>query len=379
MSEQFEENLQPESEKGKGREAINESRRTLLKAALIVGGIAAIGAGLKYVGKHRSNMKESNFGKGNFESKRSFEKQFRDREKIETEGGKVEIVDINPDAAGTPFLMAPAWGCTMNVYEPAIKTLSEGGGYDEDSLETEGEAKEAARVISLDYARFGGSGVSADEAVQKYPEEEIRKSKAILGLLEKKGIEKINAIAHSEAAINVVLAALINPEKFESITLFSPAGLMGKDTFTRLLKGFTGQWKGRVESMSTIPVTETEKKVAAVAGKEGAKYFAQNPYRALMEGIAMSKSSSQIHETLRYLHGKGVSICVIVAVDDLVFPMKDIQKIVKADMLDGFLSVRGGHGAMGEHPELYIEAIKGLVKSMKKKREKKTGQNNSAL
>ncbi len=88
---------------------------------------------------------------------------------------------------------------------------------------------------------------------------------------------------------------------------------------------------------------------------------------------------------------------------------------MKEDMLDGFLSVRGGHGAMGEHPELYsnpariprrraarisggelksesaepnlsepepalvprrlrcgrvhIEAIKGLVKSMKKKKE----------
>ncbi len=303
-------------------------------------------------------------------SKASFEEQFKRREKIETEGGTVETIDINPDAQGTPFLMAPAWGCTMNVYESAIETLSEGGGWDdEDTLEVkEDESKEKARVLSLDYARFGGSSVSPEEAVQKYPEEEIRKAKAILGVLENKGIEKINAVTHSESAINVVLAALIQPEKFESITLFAPAGLIGKDTFTRLIKGFLGQFKGRAgaESMSTIPVTETEKKVGAVAGKEGAKYFLTNPYRALMEGMAIS--DSQIHEALRYLHEKGVSICVIAAVDDPVFPMKDIQKIVKADMLDGFLSVRGGHGAMGEHPELYIEAIKGLVKSMKKKR-----------
>ncbi|HUX35804.1 MAG TPA: alpha/beta hydrolase [Candidatus Paceibacterota bacterium] len=339
----------------------------------------------------------------------SFEEQFKKREKIETDGGTVETVDINPNAEGAPFLMAPAWGCTMNVYEPAIETLSKGRGWDdEDGIETPGAKDDETknRVISLDYARFGGSGVypekTAQETFRKYsegeskeeaektekeierlikesPEEFIRESMAILGVLENKGIESIDVIAHSASAISVVLAALVNPEKFKSITLFGGAGLKGNDTFTRLVKGFAGQFKGRAgtPSMSTIPVTETEKKVGAVAQKEGAKYWI-NPYRALMEGIAISKSNSQIHEVLRILHKKGVSICVIAGVDDPVFPMKDIQKIVKADMLDGFLSVRGGHGAIGEHPELYIEAIKGLVKSMDRKREKKILENNPA-
>lgn len=341
-----------------------------------------------------------------------FEEQFKKREKIETEGGVVEVVDINPDAEGTPFLMAPAWGCTMNVYEPAIETLSRGSGWDdEDGIEMpetkNSEAEVKNRVISLDYARFGGLSAypkkTAQEAVKKYSEEEmeekvekilkespgefIRESMAILGVLENKGIESVDAVAHSASAISVVLAALINPEKFKSITLFGGSGLKGNDTFTRLVKGFAAQGKRaetlkeipgykprnddeEVPGIKAIPITETEKKVAAVAQKEAAKYFGKNPYRALMEGIAISKSNSQIHEVLRILRKKGVSICVIAPVDDPVFPMKDIQKIVKADMLDGFLSVRGGHGAIGEHPELYIEAIKGLVKSMKKKREK---------
>lgn len=315
-------------------------------------------------------MLMENYRFENEAQKASFEEQFKRREKIETEGGMVEVVDINPDAEGTPFLMAPAWACTIDVYKEGIKSLSEGGGWDnEDVLEVrEVQAEEKARAISLDYARFGGSGVSPEEAVQKYPEEEIRKAKAILGVIESKGIKKINGVAHSESAINLVLAALIDPEKFESLSLFAPAGLKGEDTFTRLLKGFAGQFKGRPESMSTIPITDYEKEVQALAGKEALKYFAKNPIRALKEGVAIS--NSQIHEALRYLHGKGVSISVIATVDDPVFPMKDIQKIVKADMLDGFLSVRGGHGAIGEHPELYIEAIKGLVKSMRKKREK---------
>ena len=376
MSERLEENPQPESEEDK--EKTDENRRAFLKKAVLIGG--GIAAGLKYVGKHSPSMKESHFE--NTEGVSSFEEQFARREKIETEGGVVETVDINPDAAGTPFLWAPAWACTMNVYEPVIKTLSEGGGYEEgeeDVLEKKEETKEPNRVISLDYARFGGSVDSADEAVQKYPDEFIRQSKEILGVLDKKGIEKINAAVHSMSSISVVLAALVNPERFESITLFAPAGLIGEDTFTRLLNGFTGQWKGRAgtPSMSTIPVTETEKKVGAVSQAEGAKYLI-NPVRAAMEGIAMSKSNSQIHEALRYLHKKGVSISVVAGVDDPVFPMERIQEIVKGDMLDGFLSVRGGHGAVGEHPELYIEAIKGLVKSMKKKREKEALQNSPA-
>ncbi|MBI4085319.1 MAG: alpha/beta hydrolase [Candidatus Liptonbacteria bacterium] len=307
------------------------------------------------------------FGFENEENRRSFEEQFREREAIKTDGGKVDTIDVDlgsPDKV--PVLMAPAWGCTMNVYEAAIKQLAEESSEPDDK----GNKKEKRRVISLDYARFGGSGTSPAEAVEEYPEEEIRKAKAILGVLKEKGIEKTDAITHSESAINVIMAALVEPEKFRNIVLFAPAGLIGKDTFTRLVKGFSGQFKGRagVESMSTIPVTETEKKVGAVAGKEGAKYFAKNPLRALKEGVAIS--NSQIHEALRYLHGKDIGVCVISGVDDPVFPMKRLQKIVKADMLDGFLSVRGGHGAVGEHPEHYIEAAKGMLAAMENKQVK---------
>lgn len=312
-------------------------------------------------------------------TERSFAEQFRDREAIETEGGKVETVDINPDAGGTPYMLIPAWACTANVYEPAIENFAEGYKSDEDTMENPNEPKQKARVLMFDAARFGGSAVSSSEEVNKYPEEEIRRANAILGVLDAKGIEKVNAVGHSEGAINLVLAAMVNPEKFESLTLFAPAGLIGKDTFTRLLKGFAGQGT-RAESlngirskdgsivMPEIPVTETRKKVGAVSAKEGALYALKNPYRAMKEGIGIS--NSQIHEALRYLHEKGVMISVVTGVDDPVFPMKRIQEIVKSDMLDGFLSVRGGHGEIGNHPELYVEAIKSVIHSMEKKKEK---------
>src|SRR3989344_4045486 len=96
----------------------------------------------------------------------SFKEQFSRRETIKTEGGNVETIDINPDAPGTPFFLAPAWGSTLNVYGPSIEYLSRGAGWDdEDGLETQ-EIKDddvKNRVISLDQARSGGSGISPEE------------------------------------------------------------------------------------------------------------------------------------------------------------------------------------------------------------------------
>ena len=288
-------------------------------------------------------------------------------ENIEEKG----LLDIRPDNPKTevPVLLAHAWGCTNEVYKPAIRTLSESG----------------RRVMSLDHPRIGGdiNKRASREVLEKYPNEEVRKAYDILDLLNRKGIEKTDVVAHSEAAINIAIAATLHPEKFRNIVFYGPAGLIGEDTFTRLLKGFAGQSK-RAESLkatpaaektsgfSEIPITETEKKVAAAAAKEAIKYFAKNPVRAVKEAWGISKS--QIHEMLRYLHEKGIGIVVMAAVDDPVFQMEQMQKIAKTDMLDGFLSVRGGHGEIGNHPELYMAAAEKMLTALEEKKKKERNE-----
>ena len=205
------------------------------------------------------------------------------------------------------------------------------------------------------------ASISPDEAVDKYPAEELRKALNIIGILDQKGVEKVKIIGHSEGAVNAVIAAVLRSDFFmgEKGALFldGPAGLIGEDKFTRLLKGFAGQSK-RAKSLAGIPATEdgpgwpeipmtdTEKEVASAAMTEAIKYMAKNPVRAFREGRDIARS--QIHDMLRYLHEKGVGIVVMAGVDDPVFPMERMNReddgIVKADMLDGFLSVRGGHG-----------------------------------
>lgn len=308
-------------------------------------------------------MKEPSFEKS--EGARSFEEQFADKEKFKIAGGEAEVVDIKPETEGAeraPVFFAPAWGCTLEVYKPALKTL----------------VGENVRAISLDHPRRGGDMSSAPEgAREKYPRETLRRALNIVGILEQKNIRKVDAIGHSVGGPDVLVAAMLHPEKFRSIVLYGSAGLIGKDTFIRLLKGFAGQSKRGESLLSSsnseyqIPITETEKEVAAKAAKEAGKYFAKNPIRALREVAAIK--NSDILEMLRYLHEeKGIGIGIIHAVDDPVFPMDRVQDMVKADMIDGFLSVRGGHGEIGNHPEQYMVAAKKMIDAINKKRERKT-------
>ncbi len=306
--------------------------------------------------------KEKIAGGGIEKSDNSFEAQFANRERIKVPGGTAEVVDIKPEAAKTeiPVFFGPAWGCTLEVYKPTLEKL----------------AGLQRRVISLDHPRLGGSMSNVpEETIEKYPQEELRKALNVLEVLDAKKVDKTDAIAHSEAAINVAIAAVLRPEKFRNIVFFSPAGMIGKDKFIRLLQGFAGQSK-RAESYHAaasgeeigwqeIPVTETEKEVGADAAREAVKYLTKNPVRAIRE--AKEISDSQIHDMLRYLHEKGIGIVVVNAVDDPVFPPEKMQAIAKADMLDGFLSIRGGHGAIGDHPELFVPAVEKMLTALEER------------
>ena len=270
--------------------------------------------------------------------KDNFERQFAKREYFEVAGGTAEVVDVSPEKIKdeVPVFLAPAWACDLGLYKSAMETL----------------VNKDRRVVSLEHPRRGGDleagskEQSPEELLKKYPTEELRKALNILSVMEQKHIEKADFFAHSEGAINTTIAAMLHPEKFRNIIFFAPAGLIGEDTFTRLIQGFMGQSK-RPESIADMPITDKEKEDGKAAMQSVLKSLTTNPLRGLKEAVEISKS--QIHEMIRYLHDKGIGIVVMSAVDDPVFPMREMKKIAKTDMIDGFLSTRGGHGAMDEH------------------------------
>jgi hypothetical protein len=47
--------------------------------------------------------------------------------------------------------------------------------------------------------------------------------------------------------------------------------------------------------------------------------------------------------------------------------MDRMQENVKADFIDGFLSVRGGHMQIQVHPELYMSAAEKMLEQPKEK------------
>src|SRR5271168_4034801 len=125
------------------------------------------------------------------EEVKDFETQFANREHFDVAGGNAEVVDITPEKLKdeTPLFFAPAWACNIDVYKRALQTLSE----------------EERRVISLNHPRRGGDlkSQSSEEEMEKYPEEELRKAYSVLNVMEQKNIKQVDAIAHSEAAINI--------------------------------------------------------------------------------------------------------------------------------------------------------------------------------
>ncbi len=294
----------------------------------------------------------------------SFENQFKKREHWKVAGGTAEVVDLEPENPETkdkvPMLFAPAWACDLDVYEPTLREIFNQGH----------------RVISLNHPRTGGDMNKALEELglklKDFPmlpntPEQIRKALNILGILEKKNIKKVDAVAHSEGALNTIIAAMLEPERFRNIILFAPAGLIGEDTLPRLAKGFAGQGK-RAESMEHVAVTEDERLVGARARASVLGYVTNNPLRAFGEISDLSRT--QIHEMLHYLREKGINIVVMATIDDPVFPMEKMQETITPDMVDGFLSLAGAHGEIGNHPELFVPIIIKTLETLEENRRK---------
>lgn len=306
----------------------------------------------------------------------NFESQYDRKENFVINGAKVDSVDIKPEHQKdeVPVLVVPGWGATMESFKPGMKVLTD----------------KERRVVSLDFPRKGGKiPESSNDEIEKWysdkgkeqpkwPAEELRKANTVVGLLDHKGLDKVDVIAHSEAAINVSIAAMLHPEKFRGRTIvyYSPAGIIGKDNIFRLQKG-AGANKSRTETVADIPVTEAETEYLESTKHITPDYMKANPLRALKEIWAISQA--QTEDMFRYIREQGIKIVVIAAVDDTMFPMEKMQKNpkLKSDLsketpnegiVDGFVSVRGGHMQIQVHPELYMSAAESMLEQPKKSR-----------
>ncbi len=257
---------------------------------------------------------------------------------VEVAGGTAEVYDYLPDLehskSDIPLILAPGCGGDKSLYHEDILQLVKDFG---------------RRVITLDHpARHAHEHEVWKEAQSKGLE---LKAHNILDIIETKGLPKVDAVAHSEGAVNLITAAARAPERFRNIVLIAPAGFMGKDSLANLAIRFAKNFfADRPETLSSFPISEQENDRSSLSSKlERVKHCVyENLFRVLSEiqGIVKSDICNQLEE----LKKAGVDIVIVAAVDDKVFPIERIQKMVKAGIIKGFLVIRGGHGDITRIP-----------------------------
>src|SRR4030042_3032185 len=262
----------------------------------------------------------------------TFKLQFSRKNEMYSRCGNVKFCEIAPNelADTVPVVLAAGWAETPNTHMGTLETIF----------------SEERRGISLEYPRKGGTQLE-----NKYPEVELKKAEALLAVIEDRDIDKVDVIAHSEGAINAIIAAQLRPDKFRNIVFVEPAGLIGNDNLLKLASRFT-----LMLSKEGIRLAggSGSRKVRLQAAREAVKYFSANPVRACREAKAIS--AADIYEMLESLEKVGIKVSVIHGVDDTVFPMKKLLDTARQkDGIPtiGFYSVKGDHREISVHPEKY--------------------------
>lgn len=337
--------------------------------------------------------------KGGTQALRSFEEQFKNPKFIEVNGAKVKVIDLKPghDEDIVPIFFGPGWAETTSTYRGSLKHI-----YDQNR-----------RVISLDHPRRGG----IPEKEDNIPRAELHKAQNTIAAIESAGIQKVDAIVHSEGAIYTAIAASKRPDLFRNIVFVSPGGLSSSDNLVKEITRF-GSLSTRETASAALdvayPVTkrikqladtinsnikrrlgkntreqseEASKKTGWPVGREVpnpdtprihdigvAKYIAANPARTIAEAQAIAKAD--IFKSIENLRELGMGISIIHGVNDPLEPMTATfrgakEKGTEGHMpTDGYYSVRYGHNTLARDTR-YVDAALDALKGLEYKRQKR--------
>lgn len=261
----------------------------------------------------------------------------------------VEVFDMVPSlealARELPVMVVPGFTEGPETLEENMRGLASAG----------------LRTLTYD----APSGIDLEQLDPKkvtpgqFAEYEVKKAGTLLKVMEKKDIERTDAVAHSEGCIHLVVAALEQPERFRNIVLVNPGGMVGADNLIALVRRAYEHWvaERRLAEKGQYAAGSIER----AQGERNRNFL-----ESLKQGLpsARAVACSEIHEILRTLKQLGIGISIIHSVDDVLFPMDRVQETTSGDEVDGFYSVRGGHNDFFLKPEdwtlLVHEALSAL-------------------
>lgn len=231
-----------------------------------------------------------------------FDEQFSQERPIEGRDGS--FIYIHPETATDqiPVLFAP--------------------GFAEDDSSLRHAARQAfdlnRSVIVVNHPRHNVSGIAEGAEIN----EETYKAETLLAVLETAQVDQCDVIAHSEGALNACLAGLMEPQRFRSIILAMPAGLIGEDS----LLGLAGRFSRAAVRGISKDILDNPR-MAIAQNTNVVKHISTNIKQAFRE--AQGLASISIDETLDGLWAQGIKVGVLQSHWDPVFPAKRIQQHVK--------------------------------------------------
>jgi len=164
----------------------------------------------------------------------------------------------------------------------------------------------------------------------------IRKAIALLDVLKKNKIKIIDAVAYSEGAIIIAIAASMEPSKFRNIVFVNPAGITDprsslsffscylRELFLGIKEAFLQRafWK-KLDRVCEGPV----------------RRFLLSPLRSLSEMANIAKTD--IRQTLLFLKGKKIRFSLLLAKNDQLFPIKEARISVSEHL---FVEIKENEG-----------------------------------
>lgn len=259
--------------------------------------------------------------------------QLKNPQKIDFEGHTIHFVDIAPTHLKNhiPIFIAPGWGETPQTFRDLIQLLVDAG----------------FRVISVTHLRQDLKLITKKN-ISKL---EFQKAEIILKILELLNIKKVNTIAHSEGAINAVIAARLESVRFKNVILVGPGGLVENEPFSELVVRFVGNFiQTGFNAFNDLSVRARLLRSCT----ETFKYFLTNPVMSLLEGSSIS--NTHLQGFLGDIHSHGIAITVIEGTEDFVFPLKKMQGLKNLHWID-FQTMSGDHNDLYAHPQKYLQLI----------------------
>ena len=259
---------------------------------------------------------------------------------------KVELIDRQPSRGkenALPVLMVPGFSGNAEIVRVHAAEL----------------AKRGRRTLCVN-APHGIIGCSF--CSHPIPLPQFRKAIALIGALEKKGLQQVDAIGYSEASITIAIAAKIRPTLFRNIILMNPAGMIGSDSLPRLVLSFLVDkiheaWTESIMAFRKHRGLRDKMQGTLKILREKTTCILSDPLQSARELIAISQV--QIHGWLRELQEQhSIRVAIAQSAGDRVFPRKKMDTFLHAAHIQEhriFYDLQGTHDTVLTHPEHAME------------------------